>query len=964
MFKPLRGQSVFSDTTDTICIGSGRFLRSVLIPTLQAAGSGVIIAQTRGLNFASVCAKDEGKYEVDTIQKDGSVQTQVIQVEAVGSLGDAQGRRAFMELPSKLLKLKIIGFGVTESGIVKGGQAVVDLTELLYKSFQANSNHVISVINTDNLPKNGEIIKKLVLETEWNDQPSDLAPFRAYVTSKVHFHNTMVDRLTSHRAGDSLVPLTEPWPTKTLVIQDIQGVLDAEVLSTLPGVHIRTTANQLEQDHLIKLSIANAVHTAMVYLLALTRVKTTCEVLKYPEIRQFLDLLYVNDIAPSLLSRGVSKEQAQHAYDEWMGRVEHKHFGLDNFWVGQNAMLKFGVRLFSSVKANVAMDEMYRPSVFMAFATAIILRYLTPTQENSRKENGSGPTIFVGAMDSIQDSTPMYSTTEKAWVYANGLSANVSTGKYEFLDGEKGDTARILWRASQQVIRASKSSSHDFPKSARAESSSEVSSGVGVAVASILSSVEGFDLTNDAYASFAADVAALYQRLVSGKQTALETLDDVLRNHHTSEYLATKEEVATSVRQAVASVQIIDVHTHLFPPSHGKLMLWGINELLTYHYLVAEFLQTASVQVEELNSYSKEKQASLIWKHLFIDRSPVSEACRGVLTTLHLLGLDNLVAKRDLPAIQEWFKQQDAEEYVDTVFRLSGLKYAVMTNIPFEPEEARHWLGDPATNTPPPAWSRKFFRSALRVDQVLLGDWVSIGPTLDVFKLPHTLEGVRTLLEKWIDIMKPEYFMSSVPISFEYPDKNAPGSGTNEPPTGAELLLQVLLPLAEEKKLPIALKFDSVRPINARYGVAGDGVKPSNVDTLIKLCRNFPKVKFLATFLSRVNQHEVTVTANKFGNLHLYGCWWYCNNPSIIEELTRMRIEILGTAFTSQHSDARVLDQLIYKWSHSREVIGEVLVDMYKKLFATGWKVSKSDIQRDVQRLFGQSYEEFMEKDM
>ncbi|CEG50400.1 conserved hypothetical protein, partial [Plasmopara halstedii] len=175
--------------------------------------------------------------------------------------------------------------------------------------------------------------------------------------------------------------------------------------------------------------------------------------------------------------------------------------------------------------------------------------------------------------------------------------------------------------------------------------------------------------------------------------------------------------------------------------------------------------------------------------------------------------------------------------------------------------------------------------------------------------------------------MTPEYFMASVPISFEYPEGNAAKSVADALPNGADLLLQVLLPLAEKSKLPIALKFDSVRPINARYGVAGDGVKPSNVDILIKLCNNFPRVKFLATFLSRVNQHEVTVTANKFRNLHLYGCWWYCNNPSIIEELTRMRIEILGTAFTSQHSDARVLDQLIYKWSHSREVIGEVLVD-------------------------------------
>lgn len=45
-------------------------------------------------------------------------------------------------------------------------------------------------------------------------------------------------------------------------------------------------------------------------------------------------------------------------------------------------------------------------------------------------------------------------------------------------------------------------------------------------------------------------------------------------------------------------------------------------------------------------------------------------------------------------------------------------------------------------------------------------------------------------------------------------------------------------------------------------------------------------------------------------------------------------------------------------------MIGKVLVNMYEKLFATGWKMSKRDIQRDVQRLFGQSYEEFMAKSM
>jgi hypothetical protein len=36
------------------------------------------------------------------------------------------------------------------------------------------------------------------------------------------------------------------------------------------------------------------------------------------------------------------------------------------------------------------------------------------------------------------------------------------------------------------------------------------------------------------------------------------------------------------VASEVASVQVIDLHTHLLPLSHGPLCLWGIDELLTY----------------------------------------------------------------------------------------------------------------------------------------------------------------------------------------------------------------------------------------------------------------------------------------------------------------------------------------------------------------------------------------------
>jgi hypothetical protein len=73
-----------------------------------------------------------------------------------------------------------------------------------------------------------------------------------------------------------------------------------------------------------------------------------------------------------------------------------------------------------------------------------------------------------------------------------------------------------------------------------------------------------------------------------------------------------------------------------------------------------------------------------------------------------------------------------------------------------------------------------------------------------------------------------------------------------------------------------------------------------------------------------------------------------------------MRFEHIGTAFTAQHSDARVLDPLVYKWSHSRSVIATVLVEQYLKV--SGSSMTRADIRREVKRLFGGSYKEFMDK--
>lgn len=38
----------------------------------------------------------------------------------------------------------------------------------------------------------------------------------------------------------------------------------------------------------------------------------------------------------------------------------------------------------------------------------------------------------------------------------------------------------------------------------------------------------------------------------------------------------------------MGATPVTDIHTHLYDPAFRNLLAWGIDDLLTYHYLVAE----------------------------------------------------------------------------------------------------------------------------------------------------------------------------------------------------------------------------------------------------------------------------------------------------------------------------------------------------------------------------------------
>lgn len=403
---------------------------------------------------------------------------------------------------------------------------------------------------------------------------------------------------------------------------------------------------------------------------------------------------------------------------------------------------------------------------------------------------------------------------------------------------------------------------------------------------------------------------------------------------------------ANRIEDVVMSTPVTDVHTHLYDPAFSELLLWGLDELLIYHYLIAESFRYFDLPATKFWSLSKTEQADLIWNALFIEHSPISEACRGILTTLHALGLD--VKKRDLPALRQWFAEQKVEDHITRCMELAGVNKIYMTNSPFDDIERAVWDN---------YFQRDIrFLAALRIDPLLL-NWAEAGPKLARWgykvgataSAQKTFDEVRRFLADWTKRMDAEYVMVSIPSDFQFPAKNMT----------SQLLEKAVLPHCRDYGIPLALMPGVRRAVNPELKLAGDGVGLSDLTMLQNFCAGFPQNKFLVTALARENQHELCVLARKFRNLHIFGCWWFTNVPSLIDEITRMRIELIGLSFTAQHSDARVLDQIVYKWQHTRRIVAQVLVEKYSELAQTGWQTSLEEIERDVRDLFGGAFQRF-----
>ena len=184
-----------------------------------------------------------------------------------------------------------------------------------------------TVMSCDNLPHNGEVAKRRVINAA-RDASECTSAFRAWLEEEVRFPSTMVDRITPATSPQDIADVKErtgiddAWPVmcepyKHWVIEDdfVDGERPAwERVGALLVPDVRP-------HELMKVRLLNVTHSAMCYVGALAGLTHVHEAVTHKMIKPFLRRLMTEEIAASLRADPAMPGELLAVLDEYVDLV-------------------------------------------------------------------------------------------------------------------------------------------------------------------------------------------------------------------------------------------------------------------------------------------------------------------------------------------------------------------------------------------------------------------------------------------------------------------------------------------------------------------------------------------------------------------------------------------------------------------------------------------------------------------
>ncbi|TKJ47869.1 hypothetical protein CEE34_01300 [Candidatus Aerophobetes bacterium Ae_b3a] len=350
---------------------------------------GIFIGQPRHSSKAEALSQQGGLYHVVTFKVGGITGIKLIEsVVGASALSTREGKEQFLEQVKNNLDLILVG--VTEAGIKKGEIGMDILAETLSAYFgEHGPKSIISVMDTDNLKGNGEIVRDIQKEYA---REKGSSPYLSWLENKVDFLDEMGDRVVPDPAAvpeaikeeakkrigkeDHLITYTEKMPEQwSLVIRDAKGKLRVP-FSELTHAGVIVTRGSINSYHNWKLRLLNSVHIPFItHLAQLSAYRKINAAANDPVIKEYLRTVVCGNARIVEKDIPIQGENAAKYALSFVKRISELED--DPVRVNINHTLKLRERIAPTIisKHYTTASEEFKDK--LAFALATVFRYLT-----------------------------------------------------------------------------------------------------------------------------------------------------------------------------------------------------------------------------------------------------------------------------------------------------------------------------------------------------------------------------------------------------------------------------------------------------------------------------------------------------------------------------------------------------------------------------------------------------------
>ena len=159
-----------------------------------------------------------------------------------------------------------------------------------------------TVLSCDNLPNNGAIVKKIILDFAQKIDPS----FAKWVSKEVCFPSSMVDRITPATRKRDIINFAEEYGVydPALIVHEefFQWVIEDKFSSGRPKFELAgiQMVSNVESHEKMKLRCLNGTHSALAYVGYLAGFNTIAECVSHDSMVNYIQYLWEKEIIPTL----------------------------------------------------------------------------------------------------------------------------------------------------------------------------------------------------------------------------------------------------------------------------------------------------------------------------------------------------------------------------------------------------------------------------------------------------------------------------------------------------------------------------------------------------------------------------------------------------------------------------------------------------------------------------------------